>query len=143
MNRHRRYKLRLLKQFLKGYLLGLALVAVVFLITSYAHCSLGKKHGNSIGSPMYVDNPMTYIAGSVVSVAYVEGGIVVRVQPIGTYRLYTEDKLFCGNGTVDQFRGVANPVVITYRIKASRLIEGLGCHQLVGVDGIKTKEVLQ
>jgi hypothetical protein len=118
-----------------GVLLGL--------LASYGHCAISKKHDNSIGSLMYEDNPMSYVAGSVRSIAYVDGGkaISVRVQPIGTYSLYTDEKLFCGSNVVERFRNVANPMVLTYRTKASRLIESVGCHELVSVDGLKPKEL--
>ena len=128
------------KQFAKGYLIGVALTIAVFLIASYAHCAVGKKHDNSLGVPMFLDNPFTYKAGAVVAMAYVEGGIVVRVQPIGTYSLFTEDILLCGS-PAQMFSGKTNPMVLTYRTKASRLVEGLGCHEIVSVSSLKTENI--
>jgi hypothetical protein len=121
----------------------LLVLALFLLLEAESQGAVSKKHDNSIGSLMYEDNPMSYVAGSVRSIAYVDGGkaISVRVQPIGTYSLYTDEKLFCGSNVVERFRNVANPMVLTYRTKASRLIEGVGCHELVSVDGLKPKEL--
>ena len=120
-------------------------VLLLVALVATARCSVSTKHENSLGVPMYFDNPMTYKAGAVVAVAYVgEGkGIVVRVQPIGTYSLYTEDLLLCNaQGTVEMFLNKTNPMVLTYRTKASRLIEEIGCHELISVDSLKPKERL-
>jgi hypothetical protein len=132
--------LRLLKQFIGGYLLGVALTIVVFILASTAHCAVGKKHDNSLGVVMEFDNVFTYKAGSVVAVAYVDGGIVVRMQPLGMYSLYTEDILLCGSPVL-LFENKTNPMVLTYRTKASRLIEGIGCHELNNVSSLKTEKL--
>lgn len=134
--------MRLLKQFFKGYLIGVALAVFVFLTASYAHCAIAKKHDNSLGVVMSFDNPMSYKAGSVVAMAYVENGLVVRIQPIGTYVLFTEDLTFCG-ASVEKFMGKTNPMVLTYRTKASRTIEGVGCHDLTNVSSLQTAKELQ
>lgn len=125
-------------------LIGLFFLLALFLLFKIeSQGAVGKKHENSIGSVMYQSNPMSYIAGSVRAVSYVDGGkaISVRVQPIGTYSLYTDEFLFCGNA--EKFLNAANPMVLTYRTKASRLIEGIGCHELVSVDVLKPKEMFQ
>jgi hypothetical protein len=132
--------LRLLKQFVGGYLIGVALAVVVFLFATYAHCAVSKKHNNSIGTVMYMDNPMTYKAGAITSVAYIgHEGISVRMQPIGTYGLFTEEFLFCGLD-IEKFMNQTNPMVLTFRTKASRMIDGIGCHELINVSSIKPKE---
>jgi hypothetical protein len=125
------------------YVLEFLVLGVILLLVNLAHGAVGKRHDNSLGTVMYMDNPMSYVAGSVTAIAYVDEGkgIVVRVQPIGTYSLYTEEKLFCNPGAVEKFKNVGNPMVLTYRTKASRLIEGIGCHELVSVDGLKPKEI--
>jgi hypothetical protein len=115
-------------------------VLLVFLVALCAHGTVGKKHDNSIGTIMYTDNPMTYKAGSVISAAYVDGGMVVRMQPIGTYALFTEDFLFCGNDP-NKLLNKSNPMILTYRTKASRMVEGIGCHELVRVDEVKERSL--
>jgi hypothetical protein len=119
------------------------LLALFLLFEEESNGAVGKRHDNSLGTMMYMDNPMSYVAGLVTAIAYVDEGkgIVVRVQPIGTYSLYTDEKLFCNPGAVEKFKNVGNPMVLTYRTKASRLIEGIGCHELVSVDGLKPKEI--
>jgi hypothetical protein len=129
----------------EGTKVWIAIAILLMCVVATAHCAVSKKHENSIGSVMYMDNPMTYKAGSVRNVAYVDGGsaIVVRVQPIGTYGLFTEEILLCGGNSIDKFLNMSNPMVLTYRTKASRIVEGIGCHELVSVDSIKPKGVLQ
>jgi hypothetical protein len=129
----------------EGKKVWLAIALIVGAMVAVGRCSVSTKHENSLGVPMFMDNPMTYKAGAVTAVAYVgdNKGIVVRVQPIGTYSLFTEDILLCNSrGTVDMFLNKTNPMVLTYRSKASRLVDTLGCHELISVDSLKTKERL-
>lgn len=115
------------------------LLSVLMCLCSMLYAAATGNHNNSLGIPMFNDNPMTYKAGAITAVAYVEGnkGLVVRVQPIGTYSLFTEDFLFCGS-PVDFFLNKTNPMVLTYRTKASRLIDGIGCHELINVSSLQT-----
>lgn len=134
--------MRLLKQFAVGYLIGVALVAVVFLLTSAAHCAVGKKQSNSLGVPMFQDNPNTYLYASVLGGSYVRSqqdklGTVVRFQPAHTYSLYTSDILFCGE--IGERFNVRGPVVVTYKTQAKEAIDGIGCHTLVSIDEVKEK----
>ena len=132
------------KAALQSFAMGALGALLVFLVLSNtAHCSVGK-HKNSLGTVMYQDNPMTYKAGAVVAMAYAEEGkgLVLRIQPIGTYDLFTEDILVCNDdATLPMLLNKGNPMVITYRTRASRLVGGLGCHALVHVDGLKAEEV--
>jgi hypothetical protein len=125
------------------WITALWLITVAILVAT-GHCSISKPHSNSIGSVMYQDNPFTYKAGAVIAVAYVghDEGLVVRIQPIGTYGLFTEDVLLCTD-QVDMFLNKTNPMVLTYRTQASRTIEGVGCHELVDVSSLKPKESLE
>jgi len=136
--------LRLLKQFVVDYLIGVALVALICLLSIFSHGAVGKQHVNSIGTPMYMDNPFTYKAGAIIAVAYVANGkgLAVRVQPIGTYGLFTEDILFCGTPT-ESFLNMTNPMVLTYRTRANKMIDYVGCHDLISVYSLKPKEKLQ
>ena len=118
-------------------------VCWMLILVCFAAASVGK-HKNSLGVVMENDNPMTYKAGSVTAVAYVEEGkgIVLRIQPIGTYSLFTEDLLMCYNdNVVPMLLNKGNPMVLTYRTKASHLVGGLGCHSLVHVDALQQEEV--
>jgi len=126
-----------------GYIL-LGLIALLFLVWPlFLHAAIAKKPGsNSIGVVMSNDNPYTYKAGVVGVSGNLEDGVVLRVQPIGTYALFTEDILICGH-PANLFAGKTNPLVLTYSTRDSRMIEGIGCHTLVHVDSLKTQEVPQ
>jgi len=118
---------------------GLLVILVLAVLVATGRCSVGK-HKNSLGVVMENDNPMTYKAGNITAVAYVEEGkgIVLRIQPIGTYSLFTEDLLMCYDDNVlPMLLNKGNPMVLTYRTKASRLVGGLGCHRLMHVDALQ------
>lgn len=100
------------------------------------HCWLPEGCKNTTATPVYQDNPFTYKAGTVNVSGNLENGLVLRIQPIGTYTLFTEDILICGR-PADLFQGKTNPLVLTYRTKANRTIDSVGCHELVHVDSLK------
>jgi hypothetical protein len=111
----------------------------VILLGKTAHCATtsAKKHNNSIGALMYVNNPYTYIAGSVTAGFAVEQNLVLRVQPLSTYSLFTQDLLFC-DSPVELLDGKSNPVVLVYETVSHRAVEGIGCHNLVRVEELKS-----
>lgn len=125
-----------------AFLLGL----LVFLNIN-AHCATTSsiKHGNSLGATISQDNPNTYREGAVLAVAYVGSqgheGLVVRIQPRGTYALFTEDLLICG-APIEKFEGKTNPMVLVYETVAHSSVEGVGCHQLKIVDEVKATHEL-
>ena len=141
-----RFPLRLLKQFLKGYLFGIALAVVVILLATYAHCAVGKKHDNSLGFIQYTSNPLMYTAGSLSetqdALSTVDGNLNLRILPLGTYALYDESILLCGE-PVDMFNGVTEPFVLVYERTAHRTVQGVGCHVLIEVRSLKPKGMLQ
>ncbi len=114
-------------------------VAAVAILTG--HAATSSKHDNAIGSIQYFDNPNIYQVGKAVGLAYVgqSKAFTVRIQPLATYSLFTEDVLLCEGAEL--FAGKENPLVLTYRRQASRLIDGVGCHTLVRVDEMKKKEL--
>jgi hypothetical protein len=102
-----------------------------------------KKHGNSLGAVISYDNPLTYKEGSVSAATYVkDNALVVRIQPRGTFSLFTEDILFCP-GAADKFSTKHNPLVLVYETQAHRVVDGLGCHELKFVDEIKNQKELE
>ena len=129
-----------MKESIKAALtVALGFLAAALFVAS-GHCAVSRKHNNSLGTVMYTDNPFTYKAGSIVALAEIDGGLVVRIQPIGTYSLYTEDLLFCGMNP-EKFLNHTNPMVLTYRTQASRIVEGIGCHALVNVSSLQTEKI--
>ena len=138
--------MRLFKQFLIGNLIGIALVFVVALLATTAHCAVGNKkfQGNALGFVQYETNPYMYLAGALSTdgnaVADVDGNLSLRIRPTGTYMLYDENILLCGLPT-DKFTGVSEEFVITYERVSHHTVQGVGCHQLLRVDSIKKKEI--
>jgi hypothetical protein len=122
----------------------LILIALILALVTMGH-GMTSKHQDSIGVVMQQENPMTYIAGSVTNMAYAgrpeNYGIVIRVQPIGAYTLYTEDITFCPDGVKEKFEGKHNPMVLTYERQAHHTIEGIGCHDLQSVHEIVTEKI--
>lgn len=104
--------------------------------TTGKQCWLPEGCKNSVATPVYDHNPYTYAVGNVIAVAYVDGALVLRMQPLATFSLYTEELLLCGQ-PVEMFQGKANPMVLTYTTQAHRTVQSLGCHELKRVDELK------
>ena len=66
----------------------------------------------------------------------------IRFQPLATYSLFSENILICGVPQ-EMFANKRNPMVLTYKTKASRIVQGIGCHELIRVDEMKTQEYKQ
>jgi hypothetical protein len=125
------------------YCVFFILLAIMFLIWPFLiHASVTTKHGNSLGVVQYQDNPYTYVAGSVIVGYAIDGGkgLVIRVQPLATYNLFTQDILLC-DYPVEMLASKMNPMVLTYRTRSAKMISGIGCHDLVRADELKTKEL--
>jgi hypothetical protein len=112
----------------------------LLLLLMLAGCALAAvpKHHNSLGTVSYESNPYTYRAGAVVTGFDIDEGkgLVIRIQPIGTYNLFSEDILFCGN-PIDKLEGLHNPILLTYATLAHRTVRGVGCHELLRADEVK------
>ena len=118
----------------------LALVGTLMILVALtAHAAVSKKpQGNSLGFLQYAENPYIYVEGEVHAAVYVsKNALVVRIQPRGTYSLYTEDLLFCP-GAAEVLATKSSPVVLVYERIAHQTVEGLGCHVLKYADEIKT-----
>jgi hypothetical protein len=118
----------------------LLLFVIAFALGS-AHCAVSKKpsQGNAMGFLQYNENPYIYLEGDFRAAAYVEkNALVVRIQPRGTYALFTEDILFCP-GAADVLRNKQGLLVFVYERVAHQTIQEIGCHDLVFVDEIKTQ----
>ena len=127
-------------------------VVLVFIMAGIlvreALCSTSApRHENSLGVVMQDTNPNTYIMGAII-----DGAVVVdkskserryatniRFAPAYTYMLYDESVLFCGNRAQD-FNGKVGAIVVTYERVAHQTFEGLGCHDLVSVDNVVSKD---
>jgi hypothetical protein len=109
-------------------------LAVVLIVAGLA--SPAKERPNSLGAPQFFDNPYTYLFGLPIEGKYVDGNLNLRVQPYATAELFDVSVLFCGDVAV-AFEGRKGPLVITYRTQAGRMVQGIGCHELVSVFEVK------
>ena len=123
-------------------LFGLAaLITIVVLAASvFSHAST-TSYRNSLGVSMYTINPYIYEAGEIVDYAIVEKGegLSIRVKPLATYLLFDDNLLLCGV-PADKINGHENPMVLVYRRVSSRMISGIGCHDLIEVRSIKAEK---
>lgn len=118
-------------------LLIIAAIAAVTLIATLAHCAVESRGASSIGNVVYQDNPLTYKAGDLIDLDSVSErqAINMTIQPLGTYALFRESILVCGD-SVAPLKGKHNPLLLVYKTAASRSVDGIGCHRLVGVYSI-------
>lgn len=118
-------------------------IAALCLLVYPAHGAVSTKHGSSLGIPMYDENPLMYLAGSLATdkaVTEIDGNLNLRIKPLGTYMLFDEAVLLCGM-PVDMFQGITEPFVLTYERTAHRSVQGIGCHVLVHVNSLKEEKL--
>lgn len=115
-----------------------AVLTLVLLVVS-GHCTTTSRT-NSLGILQYQGNPNSYVAGAVLNIAFAgeprNYGVAVRVQPTGTYTLFTEEYFFCGDPS-ELFAGKRGPIVLVYETVVHHTVEGIGCHELRGVHELK------
>jgi hypothetical protein len=130
---------RTLNYWIKVALWG-SVITGVLLLANAAHGKTTKPSDTTCWLPegcvtQYQSNPYTYKVGEVSASGFPDDAIVLRIQPLATYNLFTEDVLFCDRQKVaGMFTGKHNPLVLTYKTRASRMVQGIGCHDLVRVD---------
>ena len=119
----------------RGIIFAFAFILAVIALVSTAPCTT-TKHKDSVGVVMQQTNPNSYIAGDITNVEYAgkpeNYGMVIRVQPLKAYMLYTDELFLCGDPS-ELFAGHQNPMVLVYRTRSSHVVDGIGCHELVGV----------
>jgi hypothetical protein len=104
-------------------------------------CWLPEGCKNSVGSTSYTVNPNVYLAVDDIAGANdVDGNLNLRVHPRGTYMLYEDTVLICGHPR-EAFEGIGIPFLLTYKRQASHSVRGVGCHDLVDVSNIVSKEI--
>lgn len=121
-----------------------AIVVLAALLGLFISCFVALSHASTtariqsqaLGINESYTNPNTYLLGAASGdvIKTEDGHYYTRVifQPFGTYQLYRESVLFCGNAE-EKFNGKHNPVVVTYETSAHRLYQGEACHILLGV----------
>lgn len=120
----------------KRILMAFAIPLIILALIGLARCmTTSGARSKELGTTSYTENPFTYAVGKVYAVGYVDDSITLRVQPLATYGLFTEDILICNRDRViPMFQGKHNPLILTYKVRASRAVRGIGCHDLVRVD---------
>ena len=126
-------------------LIIIAMLLVLLLgLSEMSRCSTNsKKSDTTCWLPegcvtQYTLNPYTYKAGEISVSGIVDDAVVVRIQPLATYNLFTEDILLCDKKKLaEMFEGKHNPLLLTYKTKASRMVHGIGCHDLVRADELQ------
>jgi hypothetical protein len=119
------------------YIIGVLALSLAFLILAAVmivtgHASITKERPNTLGVAQFYDNPFTYLFALPIEGKYVDGNLNVRFQPYASADLFDESVLFCGDVS-DKFEGKKGPLVITYRIQASHMVQSIGCHELLSV----------
>jgi hypothetical protein len=121
-------------------MLGAVVIIIFVLLFAFVSLMHGSVAGprNSLGVAIYEDNPLTYKAGTVVDGAIVGNheALSIRIQPTGTYALFTESILFCGTPG-HMFDSKSSPLVLVYETQAHRRVDGVACHNLVIVGELK------
>lgn len=134
------------KEAAKALLTIFGLIALVLTLNLLGHCATTSSKKNAFGTMSYEQNPLMYLAGSLSqsgdAVSQVEGNLNLRINPLGTYMLYDESILFCGR-PIDKFQGIEEPFVLTYERVAHRMVDGVGCHELIRVDHLVGKKAIQ
>jgi len=119
----------------------LILLVVMLVLIKAGHCTEATAGHNSIGSTSYTVNPNVYLAVDDIAGANdVDGNLNLRVHPRGTYMLYEDTVLICGHPR-EAFEGIGIPFLLTYKRQASHSVRGVGCHDLVDVSNIVSKEI--
>jgi hypothetical protein len=126
--------------FIYSFLIALTIAVIVLACSKPAHGTATQPRPNSLGVEEIYQNPYTYLFALPVSgVLLADGNFTnMRFQPYAAAAMFDESILFCGDVS-EFFNGKVNgPVVLTYRTQASRMLEGIGCHDLVSVFQVQT-----
>jgi hypothetical protein len=123
-------------------LFGLAALITLFVlaVSTFSHATT-TSHRNGLGVIMYSQNPYIYEAGSIIDYSVIgeSEGLSIRVKPLATYMLFDENILFCGV-PADKINGHENPMVLVYERVDRRMVDGVGCHNLVQVRSIEEEK---
>ena len=120
--------------------LALTFLAIVAVLIATGHASTTQPRPNTLGATNQMYNPFSYLIALPIDGQILEGKYTnIRFAPYAAPNLYDETLLFCGDVT-GMFDGKQGVVAITYRTQASRAYRGIGCHELLSIFQIETKE---
>ena len=124
------------------------LAVITIGLTGFAHGATTSKKSNAFGAVTPTIDPNVSMVAAILSVEQHRDrdgrvGLNFRLHPLYSYSLFDESLMFCGD-VVPMFEGkVATFQAFTYRRAASRLIDGIPCHELRGVNDVVTKTGIQ
>jgi len=114
-------------------------IALIALAVDKLHAEPTKHIENGIGVPEYTSNPWSYILALPLDGEVLDGKYTnVRVSPFGAPMLYDENLLLCGDVS-ETFNGKMGTLVFVYRTQASRVYQGVACHELKSIFEVPTK----
>lgn len=136
----------------------LALLIALMLLAGaeLCHGAVAQYKPNSLGVLISTENPNESVVGEIVageSHEYGDGRMAVnlRIHPFKTYRLFDVSVLLCGRETIagpedvirqmtiqddDRVYFYSGVYVFTYKRVASRLVNGIPCHEFVDINKI-------
>lgn len=120
----------------------------LFIATGHATTTTSAKKSNVFGAQTLVVDPNVTLVASLLSGEVHEDtdgrqGFNLRLHPKYTYGLFDESIMFCGDIRPMMENKFTRFQAYTYRRAASRLIDGIACHALVGVDDVKDEKGIQ
>ena len=145
-----------MKKMAAGIVLMLLGLLMVLAGLTLAHGAVTKTRPNSLGVVIPMENPNTSIVGEIVGgdlKSDADGRIAVnlRIHPLKTYNLFDVSIMLCGKETIygeqdiidqltipdgDKYYFFMGYYVFTYKRVASRLMDGVPCHEFVDVNKI-------
>ena len=135
------------KKFAAAAIIGFIAAVLLFCVamTLVSDATTTKPRKNSLGAVINDIDPNMAIVGSIIDGnihqdADGRQGTTIRIHPKAMYALFDESIMFCGDRsdvlTTPDSAILSGNYAFTYRRQASRLIDGVACHELVGVDKI-------
>lgn len=127
--------------------IGLIVLAMALMGTQLAHgaTSAPKRGDNSLGVVISGDNPFVYnmgimAHGTIITDEKGRDYTSIDFAPYGAPMLFPEGILLCGNQAKPLMEHPMKVVVLTYERQAHTMYQGIGCHELVGVNLIAGQE---
>jgi hypothetical protein len=120
--------------------LALTFMLIAAVLIATGHASTTRPRPNTLGVAQFYDNPYAYLLALPVDGQVLEGKYTnIRFAPYAAPDLFVQSILFCGDVT-PMFDGKTGVLAVTYRAQASRLYQGVACHEILSVFQVKAKE---
>lgn len=117
----------------------------LFIATGHAATTSSKKSNAFGAQTITVDPNVTLVASLLGGEVHRDGdgrlGYNLRLHPKYTFGLFDESVMFCGDVRGMLENKSTTFLAYTYRKAASRLIDSVPCHQLIGIDEVKDERI--